>query len=67
MHKLCYNYVKPKYNQKTKLCYMDTDSFVVQIKTKDVYEDIGKIVEKRFELERLLPKVKNKKVNLSNE
>ena len=46
---------------------MDTDSFVVQIKTKDVYEDIGKIVEKRFELERLLPKVKNKKVNLSNE
>ena len=67
MHKLCYNCVKPKYNQKTKLCYMDTDSFVVQTKTKDVYEDIGKIVEKRFELERLLPKVKNKKVNLSNE
>ena len=67
MHKFCYNYVKPKYNQKTKLCYMDTDSFIVQIKTKDVYEDIGKIVEKRFELERLLPKVKNKKVNLSNE
>ena len=67
MHKLRYNYVKPKYNQKTKLCYMATDSFVVQIKTKDVYEDIGKIVEKRFELERLLPKVKNKKVNLSNE
>ena len=67
MHKFCYNYVKPKYNQKTKLCYMDTDSFIVQIKTKDVYEDIGKIVEKRFKLERLLPKVKNKKVNLSNE
>ena len=44
---------------------MDTDSFVVQTKTKDVYEDIGKIVEKRFELERLLPKkIKQKSESL---
>ena len=31
MQKFWYNYVKPKYAEKTKLCYMDTDSFIVYI------------------------------------
>ena len=46
---------------------MDTDSFIINIKTKDFYEDIANDVEKRFEtsnyeVNRPLPKGKNKKV-----
>ena len=35
MYEFWYDYIKPKYQDKAKLCYMDTDSFVVQIKTQD--------------------------------
>ena len=50
-------------NINVKLCYMDTDSFITQIKTKYFYEDITDDVEKRFdksnyEVDRLLPKGK---------
>ena len=38
-------YIKPKYQDKAKLCYMDTDSFVSHIKTKDFYEDIANDVK----------------------
>ena len=68
MCKLWYDYyVKPKYGEKAKLSYMDTDSFIVYIKTDDIYKDIAEDVETRFdtsnnELDRLLPKGKNKKV-----
>ena len=46
---------------------MDTDSFIVYIKTDDIYKDIAEDLETRFdtstyELERLLPKRINKKV-----
>ena len=37
-----YDHVKLKYNKKVKLCYMDTDSFIVHLKTEDNYEDIAK-------------------------
>ena len=37
---LMYDYVKPKYGIKVKLCYMDTDNFIVYIKTDDVAEDV---------------------------
>ena len=43
-----YDYVKPKYNDKAKLCYMDTDSFVLHIFTEDFFEDINNDVERRF-------------------
>ena len=43
-----YDYMKPKYGENLKLCYMDTDSLVYHIKTKDFYEDIAKDVETRF-------------------
>ena len=43
-----YNYVKPKYYENAKLCYMDTDSFVVHVKTDDIYKDIAEDVETRF-------------------
>ena len=42
MHELWYDYVKTKYGEKAKLCYMDTDSFIVYIKTDDIYKDIAK-------------------------
>ena len=62
-----YDYVKSKYMQNARLCYMDTCSFVVYIKIDDIYADIGKCVEARsdtsnYELERPLPKAKHKKV-----
>ena len=44
-----YDYIKPKYNEKTKLCYMDKDSFIVYIKTDDIYKDIEEDVETRFD------------------
>ena len=59
--------MKPKYNDNVKLCYMDTDSFVMNIKTNNFYKDISSDVEKRFdtsnyECNRPLPTGKNKKV-----
>ena len=67
MHEFWYDYMKPKYNDNVKLCYMDTDSFVMNIKTKDFYKDIANDVEDRFdtsnyEVNRPLPTGKNKKV-----
>ena len=69
MYEFWYDYVKPKYVEKATLCYMDTDSFIVHIKTDDIYKDIAEGVETRFdasnyELDSLLPKVKNKKQKL---
>ena len=43
MYEFWYDYVQPKYGEKVNLCYMDTDSFVVYIKTnicKDITEDL---------------------------
>ena len=42
------DYIKPKYQDNAKLCYMDTDSLIINIKTKDLYQDIANDVEKRF-------------------
>ena len=39
MYEFWYDYVKPKYKDKAKLCYMDTDSFVINIFTEDFFED----------------------------
>ena len=39
--KLLYDYVKPKYGEKAKLCYVDRDTFMVYIKTDDIYKDIA--------------------------
>ena len=67
MYEFWYDYIKPKYSDNVKLCYMDTDSFLVQIKTGDFYNDIADDVEKRFdtsnyEVDASLPTGKNKKV-----
>ena len=47
MYEFWYDYMKPKYGDNVKLCYMDTDSFIMHIKTEDLYEDIANYVEKR--------------------
>ena len=41
-----YDCIEPKYGEKAKLCYTDTDSFIINIKTKDFFEDISNDVEK---------------------
>ena len=67
MYEFWYDYMKPKYGGNVKLCYMDTDSFIMNIKTEDFYKDIASDVEKSFdtsnyEVNRPLPTGKNKKV-----
>ena len=59
--------MKPKYDEIVKFCYVDTDSFILHIKTDDIYKDITEVVEMRFgtpnyELDGPLTKGKNKKV-----
>ena len=49
------------------ICYMNTDSFVVHVKTDDIFKDISEVIERRFatsnnELEKVLPKEKSNKV-----
>ena len=67
MYEFWYDYMKPKYNNDVKLCYMDTDSFIMNVKTNDFYKDIANDVENRFdtsnyEVNRPLPTGKNKKI-----
>ena len=70
MYEFHYDYMVPKYGlEKLKLCYMDTDSLVYDIKTEDFYKDIANDVEARFDTSgyskthfRLLPISINKKV-----
>ena len=56
-----------KYGDMVKLCYMDTDSLIMNIITKNFYKDIARDVEERFDtsnygVDRPLPKGTNKKV-----
>ena len=69
MYKFWYEYIKPKYANKAKLWYMDTDSFVIHAKTNDFFHDISNDVNLWFDtsnyitkLPRPLPIGKNKKV-----
>ena len=49
MYEFWYNYIKPKYGDKAKLCYTDTDSFIIYIKTEAFSEDIPNDVERWFD------------------
>ena len=67
MYEFWYDYMQPKYGDNVKLCYMDTDSFIMHIKTEHFDKDIANYVEKRFdssnyEVNRPLPTGKNKKL-----
>ena len=48
MHEYWYDYIKPDYSEKANLCYMDTNSFIVNMKTDDIYKDITEDVEIRI-------------------
>ena len=69
MYKFWYDYFKPKYGDRAKLCYTDTDSFIIHIITEDFFEDISIDVESWYDTsnynendKRPLPIGKNKKV-----
>ena len=49
MYEFWYEYIKPKYKEKAKLCYMDTDSFIINIFTADFFEDINNNIERWFD------------------
>ena len=69
MYKFWYDYFKPKYGDRAKQCYTDTDSFIINITTEDFFEDISTDVEVWYDTsnynesdKRPLPIGKNKKV-----
>ena len=49
MYEFWYDYIKLKYQDRAKLCYMGTESFVIYTKTEDFYEDIANDVKKLFD------------------
>ena len=49
MYEFWYDYIKPKYGDRAKLCCTDIDSFVIQIKTEDFFEDISNDIERCFD------------------
>ena len=67
MNEFWYDYIKPKYQNNEKLCYMDTDIIITHIKTEDIFKDFADDVEKIFdtsnyEVDRPLPKGMNKRM-----
>ena len=65
VYEFCYDYIKPKHVDNMKLCYMDTDSFIMHVKTKDFYEDVAPDIQEKFdasnyEFDRPLPIGKNR-------
>ena len=67
LYEFWYDYINAKYQNYAKLCYKDTDSFIIPIKTEDFYKDIADDVKKVFDtsnykVDRPLPKGMNQKV-----
>ena len=67
MYEYWYDYLRPTYGDKIKLCYMDTDSFIIYVETEDFYKDISNDIDKWFDtsnfskdINRPLEKGKNK-------
>ena len=49
IYQFWYDYIKPKYGDRVKLCYMDTDSFVIYNETEYFYKDSAGDVERWFD------------------
>ena len=66
MYEFWHDCLKPKYGENVKLCSMDKDSFIAYVKTDDIYKNVEekkkKIGTLNYEIDRPLPKGKNKKV-----
>ena len=69
MYKFLYDYIKPKYEDRAKLCYTDTDSLIIHIITEDFFEGIAGDVKTWFDTsnydendKRPLPMAMNKRV-----
>ena len=67
MYEFSYDYIKKKNGERANLCYTDTDSFIINVKTEDFYKDISGNVIERFDTsnyihDRPLPIGVNKKV-----
>ena len=54
MHEYWYDYVKPKYEKKTELCYAYMDSFIVHVKSEDIYTNLAGDVKKRIDKDHYL-------------
>ena len=50
MQDFWYDYVKPKCGEKAKLCYVDTDIFIIPLKIDDIYNDMAEDVEKKLDI-----------------
>ena len=64
MYGFWFDYIKLNYQYNAKQSHMDTDSFIMHIKTKDFYEDMANDLERRFhtsnyEINRPLPTAKS--------
>ena len=53
MYEFWYDYIKQKYQNSVKLCYMGTGSFIIYIKTEDFYEDIADDVDDHYLKEKI--------------
>ena len=49
IYEFWHNEVKPKFGEKTKLCYMDTDNVIVYKITDNIYVDIATDAETWFD------------------
>ena len=59
MDQFWYDCVKPKHKDNVKLCYMDTDSFAINIFTEDFFEYINNDVERWFDTSTMIRMIKN--------
>ena len=69
MYEFWYDYIKAKYGDKAKLCYMGNDSFFIYIETEDFYKNLACDVERWLDTsnydendKRPLPVGKNKRI-----
>ena len=50
-YKFWYDYVKPNYDENGKLCYIDTDSFIVHVKQKIFIKILQKMLQQDLTLQ----------------
>ena len=56
-----YEYLKPKYKQNLQLCYVDTDSFIFNLKTEDWHKDMSIDIDRRSDTSNIQTNIPIKK------